>query len=176
MSQFQQRSCYNVKYTETKLIGNVALRSASGALWGWSKLCKRSHIFWLLYCPQWNHQTKPWIYCAAIQSDLQYTMHEEIPLRSQTLRFHTVRFLPGFVLAEIPSSLRFSQSPFTACVSSPTSRHRLEKVRRNACLSTWLLIMCLSKCKIDFGLECDGSAEPVAGWVCGTCYNPACIS
>lgn len=51
-----------------------------------------------------------------------------------------------------------------------------KKVRRIARLSTWLLIMWLSKCKIDFGPECDGSAEPVAGWVCGTGEGPACIS
>lgn len=86
---------------------------------------------------------------------------------------NVVLFLLFVLLSLIFSQRLFINSP--KCCLTPSSclppysalfflSSALYKERRIVGLSTWLLIMGLSKCKIDFRPECDNSLKPIV-WV-----------
>lgn len=161
---------------------------------GKSLLCKRSDIvvifFWLTFINdfeengsivlamhyKWNHKGKPWGCCTTIQQPLKWHNVWRNSFMTSKSALPPCKIAAWFCSdcdSSVPVILQKLLHALHCLCFFP---HLLEKVRRIARLSTWLLIMWLSKCKIDFGPECDGSAEPVAGWVCGTFEGPVCIS
>lgn len=125
---------------------------------------------------KWNHKRKRWGCCATIQQPLKLHNAWRNSFMTSNSALPPCN-IPAWFCSDCDSPVPvILQKLLHALHCLCFFPHLLEKVRRIARLSTWLLIMWLSKCKIDFGPECDGSAEPVAGWVCGTFEGPVCIS